>query len=105
MQRCYFDSNLFSIYMYHHTHIQKHYDTWVVGATQQGAATTGCGYNWVRLQLGAATTWCAYNRVWLQCRVRAKVGATSTGMGSFKTTFLLQIFPEISQRQLENAII
>ncbi len=62
---------------------------------QQGAVTTGCGYN----------TGCAYNRVRLQCRVRAKLGVTSTGIGSFKTTFLLQILPETSQRQIENAII
>ncbi len=66
---------------------------------QQGAATTGCGCNRVRLQQGAATTGCAYNRVRLQCRVRAKVGATSTGTGTFKTSFL-QIFPETSSRQI-----
>jgi hypothetical protein len=74
------------------------------------------GYNRVRLQVSAATTVCGFNSVRLQQgaalqqgagfnKVRAKVGATSTGIGSFKTTFLLQILPETSQRQIENAII
>ncbi len=39
---------------------------------QLGAATTGCGYNWVRPQLGADTTGCGYN--W----VRPHLGAATT---------------------------
>ncbi len=109
------------------------YTSWV--QLQQGAAATGCGYKWVgykrvRLHVSAAITVCGYNNVRLQqgaattgCsgvrlqqgaalqqgagfnKVRAKVSATSTGIGSFKTTFLVQILPETSQRQIENATI